>query len=132
MRYLLDTDICIYLIKGASDKVRQRLRKIAVGEVGISTVTLSELCYGVANSARPEQNHAALLQFIMTLDVLAYEAEAAEAYGRLRADLARKRKTVGSMDMMIAAHAIALDRTLVTNNVRAFSRIGALQLENWT
>jgi len=132
MRYLLDTNICIYLINGASEKVRHRLRKTPVGEVGISAVTLSELWFGVAHSARPEQNQAALTQFIMTLDVLGYEAEAAEAYGRLRSELARKRKVVGSMDMMIAAHAIALGRTLVTNNLREFSRIDGLSLENWT
>ena len=131
MRYLLDTNICIYLINDSAEKVRKRFRRVAVGEIAISSVTLSELWFGVANSARPEQNRAALVQFTLMLDVLAYEAAAAEAYGTLRANLARRRKAVGSMDMLIAAHAIAVNLTLVTNNLREFGRIPGLRIENW-
>jgi len=131
IRYLLDTDICIELIRVKSAALLERLRTQRVGSVAISSVTLAELQYGVAKSRDPDRNLVALLHFVAPLEVLPFEQKAAEAYGRLRADLERAGKPIGSMDMLIAAHAQAAELVLVTNNEREFSRVAGLSLEKW-
>jgi len=131
MIYLLDTNICIYLIKRRPAQVLERFRRCAVGDIGLSTVTLAELQYGVAKSLFPAQNQQALDAFTLPLEVVAFDAAAAVAYGPVRAALERQGTPIGALDLLIAAHALSLGVTLVTNNPREFSRVSGLRVENW-
>lgn len=129
--WLLDTNICIYLIKRKPERVLRRLRALDISTVGVSSITVAELQYGVAKSARPEQNALALAALLAPLDILAFDDDAAAVYGAVRAALERAGTPIGSMDLLIAAHALALGRTVVTNNTREFSRVASLKVENW-
>ncbi|MBT3346285.1 MAG: type II toxin-antitoxin system VapC family toxin [Gemmatimonadetes bacterium] len=129
--FVLDTDTCIYLIRGKAPKVLARLQALEISQVGLSSITLSELEFGVAKSARPEQNRLALAQFVAPLTVRPYDDGAAIYYGQIRNQLERQGTPIGSMDTLIAAHALALGCTLVTNNVQEFSRVPELVVENW-
>lgn len=130
MKYLLDTDICIYIINERPEHVRARFAKHTVGDIGISSITASELAFGVAKGGSL-RNRKALEQFMLPLDVAAYDAEAAFAYGDIRAVLERRGAVIGPLDMLIAAHAIALGVTLVTNNDGELRRVPGLKCENW-
>jgi tRNA(fMet)-specific endonuclease VapC len=130
--WLLDTNICIYLIKRKPQRVLERLRALDISAVGVSSITVAELQHGVAKSARPEQNALALAALLAPLDVLPFDDAAAAVYGETRAALERAGTPIGSMDLLIAAHAVALGRTVVTNNTRELSRVAALKVENWT
>ena len=131
MRYLLDTNICIYVIRRRPPQVLARLQRCAPGDVGLSTVTLAELQYGVAKSALPARNQQALDAFTLPLEVLPFDAAAAVAYGPIRAMLERQGTPIGAMDLLIAAHARSLGVTLVTHNPREFARVPGLQIETW-
>lgn len=131
MKFMLDTNICIYIIKRTPPSVIKRFRRTAISQIGISSITLSELLYGVSKSSRPEQNLIALTQFIAPLEVLSYGDEAAQCYGSLRTLLERQGTPLGSMDMLIAAHALSINGTLITNNKKEFSRIPNLKIGNW-
>ncbi len=130
MKYLLDTDICIYLIKVNPPQVLQRFRQYAVGDIGVSALTASELAFGVAKSGS-ERNRAALQKFLAPLEIVAYDEACAWHYASLRAHLARQGTPIGAIDQLIAAQALALDVPLVTNNVREFVRVPGLRVENW-
>jgi tRNA(fMet)-specific endonuclease VapC len=132
MRYLLDTNICIYIIKKSPAHVLEKLTSIQVGDAGISSITLSELEYGVAKSSKPQQNRDALSAFLTPLEILSYDQSAATHYGAIRSYLEKKGILIGPMDLLIAAHALSLSLTMVTNNVREFKRVPDLQLENWS
>jgi tRNA(fMet)-specific endonuclease VapC len=132
MKAMLDTDICIYIIKRRPQSVLDRFRAFPVGDVGISSITLAELEYGATKSAQPTKNREALEEFVSPLDVAAFDRDAAEAYGRIRAALERKGLPIGAMDMLIAAHALSLSVSLVTNNETEFRRVPGLRVENWT
>lgn len=133
--YMLDTNTCIFAIKGAKAgryrQVTETVRAKFPAGICVSSITLAELEYGVANSAFPEQNAAALLRFLAILDILPFEGKAAAAYGRIRAALQKQGILIGSLDMLIAAHAKAAGCVLVTNNTREFSRIDGLPVEDW-
>jgi tRNA(fMet)-specific endonuclease VapC len=129
--YILDTNICIYIIKQKSIYVFERFRSISLGEIGISSITLSELNYGVMKSALPEKNKLALAQFLVPLEILPFNEDSATAYGRIRADLENKGTPIGPLDTLIAAHALSLDQTLVTNNKKEFTSVTSLKIENW-
>lgn len=131
MKYLLDTNICIALIRQKSPAMLQRLTSQQPGDVGISAITLAELIYGVEKSAKVEQNRAALQQFLLPLELADFDPQAAFVYGKIRVGLERADQPIGAMDMLIAAHAIHLDAILVTNHVREFQRINGLVLEDW-
>jgi tRNA(fMet)-specific endonuclease VapC len=131
MKRLLDTDICIYLINRDRPQVLAQLRRFHPTSIAISSLTLAELAWGVAKSGSP-RNRAALESFIASFTVLAFDASAAFDYGDLRARLQRAGTPIGPMDMLIAAHALSLDMTLVTNNEREFRRVPDLRIENWT
>lgn len=131
MKYLLDTDACSYLMKRRPAKLVKRLTALEPGDVGISSITLSELMYGVEKSLFPERNREALEAFLLPLEVAEYGAEAAAFYGKIRAALSRKGTPIGGNDLLIAAHALALGIPLVTNNVREFRRVPGLKVENW-
>ena len=131
MTYLLDTNICIYIMRRHPRQVFERFRKEGIGRVGISSISVAELSYVVAKSQRAVQNARALDQFLYPLIVHAFDKPAAHAYGRLRAFLERQGTPIGSNDLFIAAHALSLGATLVSNNVNEFGRISDLKLETW-
>jgi len=129
--YLLDTNICIYVIKRKPLQVLERFRQADISSIGISSITYSELMFGAAKSLRPEQNRIALTQFVAPLEIVPYDDTAGQRYGDLRACLERQGTPIGSLDMLIAAHALALTCVLVTNNEKEFARVPGLKMENW-
>jgi tRNA(fMet)-specific endonuclease VapC len=131
MKYLLDTNICIALIRQKPAALIQMLTSLHPGDAGISSITLAELFHGVEKSVRPEQNMSALEQFLLPLGLADFDQDAALAYGKIRADLERSGQIIGSMDILIAAHAVSLDAIMVTNNVREFQRVKGLFVEDW-
>ena len=128
---MLDTNICIYLIKRHSLQLLDRFKAYSTGDIGISSITVAEMQYGVERSQRQKQNQEALDLFLATLEVANFDVYAAQEAGRIRANLAGKGTPIGAYDLLIGGHALSLDVTLVTNNAREFSRIGGLKLENW-
>ena len=131
MKYMLDTNTCIYIIRRKPINVIDRFKKVEISQVGISSITLSELLYGVSKSSKPEQNQMALAQFVAPLEIPAYGDEAAQYYGSIRAFLEKQGTPIGSLDLLIAAHALSLDCILVTNNEKEFNRIPSLKIDNW-
>lgn len=131
MVLLLDTNICIYLIREKPRSILERFNEHAVGDIGISVITLAELEYGVSKSSKPAKNKEALDQFVAPLDVVAFDRSATAVYGKLRTTLEKKGQSIGAMDLLIAAHALALNVRLVTHNVREFSRVPGLGVETW-
>jgi tRNA(fMet)-specific endonuclease VapC len=131
MKYLLDTNICIYLIKRQYPEIMTKLLNVGFDMVGISTITLAELEYGVANSSRTLESQAALLEFILPFEIIDFGYNAASFYGKIRKELKDKGLPVGDMDMMIAAVAMAHELVVVTNNEKEFRRIADLKIENW-
>jgi tRNA(fMet)-specific endonuclease VapC len=132
MKLLLDTNICIYIIKQQPAIVLKRFLDYQVGDIGISSITLSELRYGVAKSKQREKNANALEEFIIPLDIVLFDEAAAMAYGDIRTNLEKAGTLIGAMDMLIAAHALSLGITLVTNNTREFSRVLSLKIIDWS
>lgn len=131
MKYMLDTNICIYLIKQQPREVIEKFQGIALGEIAISTVTVAEMMYGVRKSQYKEKNKAALQAFLAPLEMVAFDFAAAQQYGVVRAYLEKIGKPIGAYDLMIAAHALSLGVVLVTNNEQEFQRIPDLIVENW-
>ena len=131
MRYMLDTNICIYVIKHKPKIVLQRLKAIDPEDVCVSTVTYAELVHGVEKSAAVEKNRLALSMLLANIEILDFDVDAANCYGKIRADLEKKGTPIGPLDMMIAGHAQSLGYTVVTNNVKEFSRVSHLKIENW-
>lgn len=131
MKFLLDTNICIYIIKHSPPSVIKKFQSLIIGDIGISSITLAELEYGVAKSDHKAKNEEALSNFIMPLEVLEFDPMAASVYGKIRAELEKNGNKIGSMDMLIAAHALSMNVILVTNNEKEFVRIKNLQIENW-
>jgi tRNA(fMet)-specific endonuclease VapC len=131
MRYLLDTDLCVHLIRYKPAQLLRKLTSLLAGDVGVSSITVAELHYGVQKSSRPRENAEALAMFLLPLVVANFDYQAAEAYGQIRAHLETTGKPIGPLDTLIAAHAVSLGVTLVTNNAGEFARVPQLHLENW-
>lgn len=131
MKVMLDTNICIYLIKRQPPSILERFLSHPVGAIGISSITAAELAYGVSKSRYSAKNRQALEQFLTPLQVAVFEQAAAWSYGRLRGHLEEKGTPIGSMDMLIAAHALSLGVRLVSDNLREFQKVPGLRLENW-
>ncbi len=131
MKYMLDTNICIYLIKRKPQQVLAKFQKHTVGDIGISSITVAELQYGVAKSQRQQQNQAALDLFLAPLEIVDFDPTAARQYGRIRAELEQLGTPIGAYDLLIAGHAQSLAVTLITNNIREFARVPELKVENW-
>lgn len=131
IEFLLDTNICIAIIKKAPQSALTRLQQCTPGQIAISAITLAELEYGVNKSAAKEKNQNALEAFCMALEILNFDENSAKTYGEIRADLERKGTPIEPLDTLIAAQAIAHKLTLVSNNSREFGRIKRLRLENW-
>jgi tRNA(fMet)-specific endonuclease VapC len=132
MRYLLDTDICIYIAKRKPPAVLARLQGLRGGDVGMSVITYLELVYGAWKSKKVEANLGSIDLLRQLIPVQVLDANVAENFGRVRCDLEKRGLQIGSYDMLIAAHALALKLTLVTNNTREFARVNGLSVENWT
>ncbi|HWZ44543.1 MAG TPA: type II toxin-antitoxin system VapC family toxin [Candidatus Saccharimonadales bacterium] len=131
-RYMLDTDICSYIMKRSNHQVLNRLQSVSVSDVCISVVTKAELLFGVEISGRRQRDEAALKAFLRYVEVLDFPDQAAPHYANIRADLKTRGMMIGANDLFIAAHAFSLGLTLVTNNTREFGRVLNLALENWT
>ena len=131
MRYMLDTNICIYAIKHKPEKVFQKLQEVEPEDVYVSSVTYAELVHGVEKSAAVEKNRLALFMLLANIEILDFDVDAADCYGKIRADLEKKGTPIGPLDMMIAGHAQSRGYTVVTNNVKEFSRVSNLKIENW-
>lgn len=127
---LLDTNTCIYIINNRPPEVLERFRSYKAGEIGISSIAASELAYGVSKSGSIK-NRKALGMFLAPLQVLPFDVQCLWFYADLRASLEKKGLTIGPMDTLIAAQALSIDGTLVTNNLKEFSRVPKLKLENW-
>lgn len=131
MRYMLDTNICIYLIKNRPPSVREQFERCARGEIAVSSVTVAELAYGVQQSQHKRRNEVTMTKFLAPLETLDFDTRAAIDFGRVKVDLEAVGRPIGPYDMMIAAHARSMGMTLVTNNVREFERVDGLTVENW-
>ena len=131
MRWMLDTDTCIAVIKKRPERALKKLRGKSIGQVGISSITLGELAFGASKSSRSAESHAALNEFLLPLEVADFDYRAAMQYGEVRASLTRDGTPIGPLDTLIAAHAAAIEAILVTQNTREFGRIDALRLEDW-
>jgi tRNA(fMet)-specific endonuclease VapC len=132
MKYLLDTNICIYIINEKPKKVLRKFEQYPVHEFGVSSITHAELQYGVAKSKQNNRNQVALDEFLLPLTILPfYGKRLVERYGKIRAFLESGGKTIGPLDTLIAAHALSLDLIIISNNIREFSRIQNLKCENW-
>ncbi|MFO0774295.1 MAG: type II toxin-antitoxin system VapC family toxin [Nitrospiraceae bacterium] len=131
MKVMLDTNICIYLIKQRPPSLIERLQAEPVADLGISSVTLAELEFGVAKSQHVVQNRIALNKFLEPLEIAPFDRKASLAYGKIRHLLERAGTPIGSMDFLIAAHALSLGVRLVTNNTKEFQRVAGLRVENW-
>jgi tRNA(fMet)-specific endonuclease VapC len=132
MKFMLDTNICIYIIKQKPQKVLEHFRRYLAGDIGISSITLAELQYGVAKSRHVLENQEALKEFVLPLEIAQFDEEAARAYGTVRAGLEKSGKPIGAMDTLIGAHALSLGLTLVTNNTKEFKQIKNLKVVDWT
>ena len=132
MKYLLDTDVCIYLINKRPSSVLEKLHACRAGDVGVSAVTVAELRYGASKSQRFRQNHEALDLFLAPFEMMAFDESAAIAYGEIRAQLEKAGDPIGPLDMLIAGQAKSLNVVLVTNNVREFRKVKGLKIEAWS
>jgi len=131
IRYLLDTNICIYLIKDKDPALKLKLFDKGIGCCAISAITLAELSCGVEKSSKVEQNKLALGLFLAPFELLPFSTNAAFSYGSIRQKLKLRGEIIGGYDLLIAAHALAEGLTLVTNNLTEFSRVDGLSVENW-
>lgn len=131
MTYMLDTNICIYVMKNKPERALKRFEKEINRGICISSITLAELEYGMKHSSNPAKNERALLKFLLPLCILPFESSAASAYGEIRAYLQKQGAPIGPLDMLIAGHARSKGLILVTNNVREFARVPELKWENW-
>jgi tRNA(fMet)-specific endonuclease VapC len=132
LHYLLDTNICIYITKQKPISVLRKFEQLTVGEVAMSTITYGELLYGAQKSHHPKQSLFLLEELTGLIPPMPISTEVAKQYGTVRAKLEKIGKPIGNNDLWIAAHALTLGSILVTNNVKEFSRVTHLKLENWT
>lgn len=131
MTYMLDTNICIYVMNNRPEKVLKRFKDALDSGLCISSITLAELEYGMQHSSNPAKNEQALLRFLAPISILPFGPAAASEYGTIRAKLQAAGKPIGPLDMLIAAHAKSEEMVLVTNNVQEFARVEGLEIENW-
>ncbi len=130
-KYLMDTNICIYIMNKRPIEIIHKFKKFDAGEIGVSTITVSELQYGVAKSKNRGLNQQRVEEFLSPLEIIPYDEAAANIYGDIRHKVEKYGKTIGPLDMLIAAHAISRNLTLITNNEKEFKRVTNLKVENW-
>lgn len=132
MKYLLDTNICIFAIKNKPPKVLQRIKAHWGTGITVSSLTVAELEFGIWNSAAPERNRVALVEFLSIFETIPFRDVDAASYGSIRAQLKKIGKLIGPIDMLLAAQAAANQLILVTNNTKEFERVSSLMIEDWT
>lgn len=132
MKYMLDTNICVYAIKNKPENVSKRIKRHNPDEICISTIVLAELEHGVTKSVCREKNESNLNKFLKVFKILPFDMKAAIEYGKICAHLQKQGTPIGTMDMLIAAHALSKSLIIVTNNVREFERVPGLVIENWS
>lgn len=130
-RYLLDTNICIYITKQKPRSVLEKFEQLSVGEVGMSIITFGELLYGAEKSNHPKKTLHILEELAGLIPPIPLSIDVGKHYGRIRSKLEKQGKLIGNNDLWIAAHALASDLILVTNNVKEFARVPKLKIENW-
>ncbi len=131
MKFLIDTNICIYIINNRIEGSSRWIRSAGIENVCISSISITELEYGISKSAKFEETQEALYKFLSGFNILDFDLNAAQAYGKIRSDLQKSGTPIGSMDMLIAATAISRKMTLVSNNEKEFKRISNLEIVNW-
>jgi tRNA(fMet)-specific endonuclease VapC len=131
MIFMLDTNICIYIIKNRPTEVLRKVKRFSPSALAISSITVCELEYGASKSSNPEKNRQTLMKFLVPFDVCPFNEQAASHYGNIRAYLDRTGNSIGAMDLLIAAHARSLSLTLVTNSPKEFEVVPGLRTENW-
>lgn len=131
MKYMLDTNVCIYIINKRSPQAIKKLLKLKPSDIYLSSITLAELRYGIEKSQHRDQNRKALEEFIQAFNIVSFDTEASLHYGEIRVDLEKRGKIIGPLDMLIAAHARSLHVTLVTNNKKEFERVPHLKITDW-
>lgn len=131
MLFMLDTNICIYIIKNHPAEVIRKIKKFSPSDLVLSAIIVCELEYGVSKSSDPEKNRQTLVKFLAPFEICSFDEQAASHYGDIRAHLERSGKLIGAMDLLIAAHARSLSLTLVTNNLNEFERVPGLRTVNW-
>ncbi len=132
MKYLLDTSVCVELIRGRRPRLMKRMAERPTADFGISAITVAELQYGAEKSARPTHQRQSLEKFLLPLTVLDFDYDATVAYGKIRAQLETAGTPIGSLDMLIAAHAVSRNLVLLTHNLKEFRRVPGLKAEDWT
>ena len=131
MIYLLDTNICIYIIKNKYIEIAKKISKVGIENISVSSITIAEMEYGIAKSSRPQEAESKLYEFLVPFTIVDFNTNSARYYGKIRNELNAKGTPIGSMDLMIASIAMASEMKIVTNNVKEFERIPGLQIENW-
>ncbi len=131
MKYLLDTNICIYIINKRPSSVLNKLSMYEIDDIAISSITVSELEYGINKSINPDKSRFALIEFLLPFELIDYDAKAAKEYGIIRAEMEKNGQPIGAMDYLLAAHAISANLILVSNNLREFKKVKELKCENW-
>ncbi len=131
MKYLLDTNICIYLIKQNDKKLIKKFNRHSPLDIGISSITVAELWYGVDKSKKQKENRSALNEFLQPFEIVNFNSESALVYGKIRYELENSGLIIGSMDMLIASIALYNNLVIVTNNQKEFKRVSKLKVENW-
>lgn len=131
MNYFLDTNICIYIMNKHPEAVVARFAQFQPNEIGISTIVISELQYGIAKSSQPQRNQQRFDAFLRPFQIVSYDQAAAQSYGVIQATLEKSGQTIGREDLLIAAHALSCNATLITSNEHEFLRVPNLKVENW-
>ncbi|WP_457564125.1 type II toxin-antitoxin system tRNA(fMet)-specific endonuclease VapC [Caminibacter pacificus] len=129
--YLLDTNICIYILKKKPISVFEKFKSLKIGDIKVSSITVAELYFGAYNSQNVEQNVKVVNNFLLPFDIVDFDESSAINYAKIKADLRKKGQIIGELDMQIAGVALAKDLILVTNNEKEFRRIKNLKIENW-
>jgi len=130
--YLLDTNMCIYILKNKFIQIKSRIEEAGIENVGISSITVAEMEYGAAKSNNPDQARSRLYEFLVPFEIFDFDTKASECYGQIRAELEKKGTPIGALDTLISAIAVANNAIIVTNNEKEFNRIKELKVENWT
>ena len=131
MKFLIDTNICIYIINNRPPEVIRKFKSVAVGDIGISSISVSELYYGVSKSRHIKENLKRLEEFLCPFEIIPYDENASKFYGEVRSQLENQGNVIGPLDLLIAAHALSNHLILITNNEKEFKRIKSLKVENW-
>jgi len=131
MNYLLDTNICIYIIKNQYIDIAKKIEKVGIENIFVSTITVAEMEYGISKSSKPKESEAKLYEFLVPFTIVDFDLNAARYYGKIRNQLTQKGTPIGAMDLLIASIGLANEFVVVTNNEKEFERVPSLKIQNW-